>query len=106
MLDGDNEGKAKAIAKEAGISDYIAECLPEEKVDQIKGLIQKYDNVAMVGDGINDAPALATANIGIAMGEGTDVALETEDIVLMKNNNSKIKTAIDLTLNMYSVVVQ
>lgn len=106
MLTGDNEGTAKAIAKEAGISDYIAECLPEEKVDQIKGLIQKYDNVAMVGDGINDAPALATANIGIAMGEGTDVALETADIVLMKNNISKITTAIDLSNKMNRVVKQ
>src|SRR5690625_2788139 len=106
MLTGDNEGTAKAIAKEAGISDYIAECLPVEKVDQIKGLIQKYDNVAMVGDGINDAPALATANIGIAMGEGTDVALETAAIVLMKNNISIITTAIDLANKMNLVVKQ
>ena len=106
MLTGDNKETAKAIANEVGIRDYIAECLPEEKVDHMKGFIQKYDHVAMVGDGINDAPALATANIGIAMGEGTDVALETADIVLMKNNVAKITNAIDLSNKMNRVVKQ
>ena len=106
MLTGDNEQTAKAIAKEAGIDDYIAECLPDEKVKHIKQLKEKFGNVGMVGDGINDAPALATANVGIAMGEGTDVALETADVVLMKNDLSKILDATRLSGRMNRVVKQ
>ncbi|TXL65833.1 heavy metal translocating P-type ATPase [Cerasibacillus terrae] len=106
MLTGDNELTAKAIAEEAGIDRYIASCLPEEKVNYIKKLEEKHGNVAMVGDGINDAPALATANTGIAMGEGTDVALETADVVLMKNDLEKITSAIDLSSRMNRVVKQ
>ncbi len=70
--------------------------MPEAKVDKIKALKEKFPTVSMVGDGINDAPALATANVGVAMGEGTDVALETADIVLMKNDLSKISDAVAL----------
>ncbi|HEY4602418.1 MAG TPA: heavy metal translocating P-type ATPase [Cerasibacillus sp.] len=106
MLTGDNELTARAIAKEAGINEYIANCLPEEKVNHVKHLKEKYGNVAMVGDGINDAPALATANTGIAMGEGTDVALETADVVLMKNDLEKITNAIDLSKRMNRIVKQ
>lgn len=106
MLTGDNEETAKAIAKEAGIDDFIAECLPDEKVKHIKQLKQKFDNVGMVGDGINDAPALATANVGIAMGEGTDVALETADVVLMKNDLSKMLDATKLSGRMNRIVKQ
>ncbi|WP_077324545.1 heavy metal translocating P-type ATPase [Virgibacillus siamensis] len=106
MLTGDNETTAKAIAAEAGIDDYIATCLPEEKVNHVKALRNKYGNVAMVGDGINDAPALATANIGIAMGKGTDAALETADIVLMKNDLPKITNAILLSERMNRIVKQ
>ncbi|WP_090870260.1 heavy metal translocating P-type ATPase [Oceanobacillus limi] len=106
MLTGDNELTAKAIATEAGIDDYIANCLPKEKVTHIKQLKKQYKNVAMVGDGINDAPALATANLGIAMGEGTDVALETSDVVLMKNNLDKITNAIKLSKRMNQIVKQ
>lgn len=106
MLTGDNEVTAKAIAAEAGVDDYIAGCLPEEKVTHVKTLREKYDHVAMVGDGINDAPALATANVGIAMGEGTDVALETADVVLMKNDLSKIANAFTLSQRMNKVVKQ
>lgn len=106
MLTGDNEPTAKAIAKEAGIEDFIAECLPNEKVNHIKQLKEKYGNVAMVGDGINDAPALVSANVGIAMGEGTDVALETADVVLMKNDLSKITDAIGLSSRMNRIVKQ
>ncbi|WP_174615946.1 heavy metal translocating P-type ATPase [Virgibacillus ihumii] len=106
MLTGDNEITAKAIAAEAGIDDYIAKCLPEEKVDHVKALRGKYGNVGMVGDGINDAPALATANIGIAMGKGTDAALETADVVLMKNDLPKITNAIHLSERMNRIVKQ
>lgn len=106
MLTGDNEKTAKAIAAEAGIDDFIAKCLPEEKVDHVKTLRNKYGNVGMVGDGINDAPALATANIGIAMGKGTDAALETADVVLMKNDLPKITNAIHLSERMNTIVKQ
>ncbi|SEA17284.1 Cd2+/Zn2+-exporting ATPase [Thalassobacillus cyri] len=106
MLTGDNETTAKAIAKEAGLDNYVAECMPEEKVEQVKILRNTFENVGMVGDGINDAPALATANVGIAMGEGTDVALETADIVLMKNDLPKIANAIKLSERMNKIVRQ
>lgn len=106
MLTGDNEQTAKAIAREAGIDDYIAECLPNEKVSHIKKLQEKYGHVAMIGDGINDAPALATANVGIAMGEGTDVALETADMVLMKNDLTKIVESTALSQRMNRIVKQ
>ncbi len=106
MLTGDNEVTAKAIANEAGIDTYIANCLPEKKAAHIKKFGETYRNVAMVGDGINDAPALASANVGIAMGEGTDVALETADVVLMKNDLSKIIDAIRLSGRMNRVVKQ
>ncbi|MGP4108189.1 heavy metal translocating P-type ATPase [Virgibacillus sp. L01] len=106
MLTGDNETTAKAISAEAGIDHYIAECLPEEKVNHVKQLRTKYENVAMVGDGINDAPALASANVGIAMGKGTDVALETADVVLMKNDLPKITNAIQLSGRMNRIIKQ
>ena len=106
MLTGDNDITAKAIAAEAGVDDYIAGCLPEEKVNHVKALRAKYGHVAMVGDGINDAPALATANVGIAMGEGTDVALETADVVLMKNDLPKIAHAFELSKRMNRIVKQ
>ncbi len=106
MLTGDNETTAEAIAKEAGMDNYVAECLPEEKVQEVKLLRKAYENVGMVGDGINDAPALATANVGIAMGAGTDVALETADVVLMKNDLPKIAEAIQLSERMNKVIKQ
>ena len=106
MLTGDNEKTAKAIAKEAGVTEYVAECLPETKVNEMKRLLGQYNHVGMVGDGINDAPALATATTGIAMGEGTDVALETADVVLMKNDLSKIAYAIRLSRKMQRIVKQ
>lgn len=106
MLTGDNEKTAKAIASEAGVESYIAECLPETKVAHIKDLLAQYKFVGMVGDGINDAPALATATTGIAMGEGTDVALETADVVLMKNDLSKISYAVKVARKMQRIVKQ
>ncbi|WP_100334157.1 heavy metal translocating P-type ATPase [Bacillus alkalisoli] len=106
MLTGDSKRTAEAIAAETAIGSYIAECLPEKKVEKVKELKAKYHVVAMVGDGINDAPALATANVGIAMGEGTDVALETADIVLMKNDLRKIAEAVELSKRMNRIIKQ
>ncbi|MFT4883490.1 MAG: Cd2+/Zn2+-exporting ATPase, partial [Natronomonas sp.] len=91
MLTGDNEGTARAIAEEVGVDEYRAELLPEEKVEAIEELQAAHGEVAMVGDGINDAPALATAEVGIAMGAaGTDTALETADIALMSDDIGKL----------------
>lgn len=106
MLTGDSEQTAEAIAGESRVNAYISECLPETKVDMLKGLLNSHQNVAMVGDGINDAPALASASIGIAMGEGTDVALETAEVVLMKNNLTKIADAIKLSKRMNRIIKQ
>ncbi len=106
MLTGDNETTAKAIAKQAGVASYEANCLPETKVEHIKKYMNAGKNVAMVGDGINDAPALATATVGIAMGTGTDVALETADVVLMKNDLTKLADSIRLAKKAQSVIKQ
>jgi Cd2+/Zn2+-exporting ATPase len=98
MLTGDNEVVAAQIAAEVGVDDYYAELLPEDKVAVINQVRDKYGSVAMVGDGVNDAPALATAEIGIAMGAaGTDVALETADIVLMSDDLKNIPYVIGLS---------
>ncbi|KMJ57517.1 ATPase [Bacillus sp. LL01] len=106
MITGDSKRTAEAIAKEASIQKFVAECLPETKVETIKKLKDEYQIVGMVGDGINDAPAMATANVGIAMGEGTDVALETADVVLMKNDLEKIAEAIKLSKRMNRIIKQ
>ncbi|SDM56834.1 heavy metal translocating P-type ATPase [Bacillus sp. OK048] len=106
MLTGDSEKTAQAIADESHVDQFFAECLPEEKVEQLKKLMEKYETIAMVGDGINDAPALAIANVGIAMGEGTDVALETADVVLMKNDLPRIAEAINLSKRMNRIIKQ
>ena len=91
MLTGDNEGTARAIAAQTGVDEYRAELLPEEKVEAVESLQAAYGTVAMVGDGINDAPALATAEVGVAMGAaGTDTALETADIALMGDDVAKL----------------
>ena len=98
MLTGDNERTARAIAKEAGIDEYRSQLLPEEKVEAVKELQRAYGRVAMVGDGINDAPAMATADVGIAMGAaGTDIAIETGDLALMSDDLSKLAYAISLS---------
>lgn len=106
MITGDSEKTAKVIASESNIDEYFASCLPDEKVNIVKTLKERFNQVAMVGDGINDAPALATANVGIAMGGGTGVALETADVVLMKNDLTKIAKAITLSKRMNSIVKQ
>ncbi|MFW5746022.1 MAG: heavy metal translocating P-type ATPase [Nanoarchaeota archaeon] len=96
LITGDNNQTAKAIAKQAGIRNVMAEVMPEEKQKKVKEL-QCDGKVAMVGDGINDAPALAQADIGIAMGAGTDVAIETGDVVLVRNDVRSVLTALDLS---------
>jgi len=98
MLTGDNERVAAAIAKQVGLSDYRANLLPEDKVNAIRQLNADYGAVAMVGDGVNDAPALAHATVGIAMGgAGTDMALETADVALMGDNLAKLPFAVGLS---------
>ncbi|HAK48545.1 MAG TPA: ATPase, partial [Salmonella bongori] len=97
MITGDNARTAQAIARQLGIDDVVAEVLPEGKVEAIRRLKAAYGQVAFVGDGINDAPALAESDVGLAIGTGTDVAVESADVVLMSGNLQGVPNAIALS---------
>jgi len=106
MITGDNERTAKAIAQQLGIDNVMAEVLPQDKAKKVKELQEKGKIVAAVGDGINDAPMLAQADVGIAVGAGTDIAKETGGIVLIKNDLRDVVTAIDLSRRTVSKMKQ
>lgn len=107
MITGDNNRVAAAIAKEMGIAEYRAELMPDDKVTAIKELLEKYGEVAMVGAGVNDAPAMATSTVGIAMGTaGSDVALETADVALMADDLSKLPFAVALSRQARRIILQ
>jgi Cd2+/Zn2+-exporting ATPase len=107
MLTGDNPRSASAIAAEVGLSDFRAELMPEDKLTTIRDLVNEYGQVGMVGDGVNDAPALATATVGIAMGgAGTDVALETADVALMGDELSRLPFAVGLGRATRAIIIQ
>lgn len=106
MLTGDNEAVAKAVAEELGIDIYFAEVLPEHKDEKIQSLIDQGKRVAMVGDGVNDAPALVRADVGIAIGSGTDVAIESAGIILIDNDPQDILRIIQLSRATYRKMIQ
>jgi len=105
MLTGDNKGTANVIAQEAGVTEVLAELLPEDKVSAVGKLVERYGNVAMIGDGINDAPAMGRATIGVAMGAaGSDTAIEAADIALMADDLSKLPWLVKHSRRMLSII--
>ncbi len=106
MLTGDNEKTAKAVSEELGLDGYYAEVLPHEKLEKVKELQSKGEFVAMTGDGINDAPALAQADVGIAIGSGTDVAAETADIIIVNSNPKDVTSLIGFGKATYKKMIQ
>lgn len=107
MLTGDNNDTAQFIGKEIGVSDIKAELMPEDKLTYIKELKQTYGKVAMIGDGVNDAPALAASTVGIAMGgAGTDTALETADVALMGDDLKKLPFIVNLSRKTLKIIKQ
>ena len=106
MLTGDSEAVARAVAAELGIDHYFAEVLPEHKDQKVAELQQEGKRVAMVGDGVNDAPALTRSDVGIAIGSGTDVAVESADIILVKSNPLDIVKIVGLSRASYRKMIQ
>ena len=106
LLTGDNEGAAQAVAREVGITEVVAQVLPEDKVDAVRRLQEQGRQVAMVGDGVNDAAALATADLGLAMGTGTDVAIEAADVTLVRGDLRSAAQAIRLSRRTLRIIQQ
>ena len=106
MLTGDGQRAAERVGKEVGVDRVVAEMLPDQKLDEVRRLQAEGRVVAMVGDGLNDAPALAQADLGVAMGTGTDIALETGQITLIRGDLSGVVTAIDLSRAALRVIRQ
>jgi heavy metal translocating P-type ATPase len=106
LLTGDQRGVAEAVARELGVDEVAAELLPEAKLERVKGLVAQGRKVAMVGDGVNDAPALAAATVGVAMGSGTDVAQESANVVLLGNDLSRFVETVRLARRMRGIIMQ
>src|SRR5699024_8533790 len=105
-LTGDNEMVAQKVAEEVGIDDYTASCLPEDKIKFVNDSQEEDNVVGMIGDGINDAPALANADIGIAMGSGSSVAMESSDVVIVKNDLVKLFYSFKLSHQLNRIILQ
>ena len=106
MITGDNEKVAKSVSDELGLDGYFADILPDQKLEKIKEFQKKGEFVAMTGDGINDAPALAAADVGIAVGSGTDIAAETADIILVNSNPKDIASLVIFGKATYKKMIQ
>ena len=106
MITGDSRETAEMIGMKLGVQEVVANVLPEEKLEKIQSQKERYGLTAMVGDGVNDAPALATADVGIAMGNGTDIAIETSDIVIMQNDLQKLVSAHKISKKLHRVILE
>jgi P-type Cu+ transporter len=105
LLTGDSSNTAKTIGDALAVDEAIGDLLPQQKLEKIRSLLQRGNKVAMVGDGVNDAPALAEATVGVAMGQGTDVALETADVTLMTSDLSRLLEVLAISKRCYGVIM-